>query len=155
MYTHNSAPMSVFLLYLHLHFSNSCVCVYNHIHAFPSPSIFIHIYSHGHIYICVNHSVMTPYNLFAPLPKRLFVPAPSGVARCLCTCDPMCQSLYFSNHAYLRFLWMHIYHFYMKKWNSVCTCYLPYVCVAPPRLHSYLFHPPKHVLTWGCLHHAR
>jgi len=98
------APMSVFLFYLHLHFSNSSVFVSNQIYAFPSPSIFIHIYSHVHIYIYINHSVMTPYNLFAPLTKRLCVPAASSVARCLHTCDPMFQSLYFPNHACLRLL---------------------------------------------------
>ena len=54
---------------------------------------------------------MTPYSLFAPLTKRLCVPATSGVAWCLHTCDPMFQSLYFSNRVYLRFLWMHIYRF--------------------------------------------
>jgi len=156
MYTHIAARMSVFLFYLHLHFSHSCVCVSNHVYALPSSSIFIHIYGHVHIYICVDYSVTTPYNLFAELTKRLCVPALSGVARCLHTCDPIFQSVYFSTYVCLRNLWMHIYHFHMKKWNSLCTWPLPYVPhMGGPPLHSYLSHPPKYVLTWGCLHHAR
>jgi len=94
--THNPAHMPIFLFQVHLHFSNFGVCVSKHVYAFPSSSTFIHIYSHVHIYICFDYSVMTPYNLFAQLTKRLCVPAPSGVARCLHTCDPsprVCVSL--------------------------------------------------------------
>jgi len=47
---------------------------------------------------------MTPYHMFAPLTKRLCVPASSSVARSLHTCDLMFLSLYFSNHMCLRFL---------------------------------------------------
>ena len=127
MYIPSPAPMSVFLFYLHPYFSNFCVHVSNHEYAFPCPSIFIRIYNHVHIYVCVDYTIMTPYNLFASRTTRLFIPAPSGVAQCLHTCDLMFQSLYFSNHVCLRFLWMHIYHFHMEKWNYVCTCPLPYV----------------------------
>jgi len=127
MYTHNPAPMPVFLFYLHLHFSISCVCVSKHVYAFPTPSISMHIYRHVHMYIYFDYSVMTLYNVYAPLTQRLCVPAPSGVAWCLHSCDPTFQSLYFSHHPCLRFLWMHIYHVHMKKWNSVCNWTLPYV----------------------------
>jgi len=41
MYTHNPAPLSVFLFYLHPHISNSCVYVSNHVYAFPSPPLII------------------------------------------------------------------------------------------------------------------
>ena len=52
------------------------------------------------------------------------VPAPSGVARCLHTCDPMFKGLYFSNHPCLRFLWMHTYHVHIKikiKFDILCV----------------------------------
>jgi len=103
------------------------VWVTAYLYAFPPPSISIHTYSHVRIYIYFDYSVMTPYDLFTPLTKRLCVPAPSGVTRCLHTCDPMSQRVCFSHHACLRFLWLHIHHVHMKRWNSVCTCPLPYV----------------------------
>ena len=55
------------------------------------------------MYICFDYSVMTPDNLYAPIMKCVCVPAPSGVARCLHTCDPMFKGLYFSNHPCLHF----------------------------------------------------
>ena len=115
-------------------------------HAFPSSSTFIHTYRHINMFICFDYSVMTPYNLFAPLTKRLCVPAPSGVTWCLHTCEPMSQSVCFSHHACLRFLWMHIHHVHMKQWNYVCT----HLRVPSPRLHS----SPIHVPTWEYLHHV-
>ena len=81
--THNPAHMSRLLFHLHLLFSslNSCVCVSKQVYAFPSSSIFIHTYRHIHMHVCFDYSVMTPYNLHAPIIKRLCVPVPSDVAR--------------------------------------------------------------------------
>ena len=46
----------------------------------------IHIYPYSYVSM-FHYSVMTPYNVYAPIIKRLCVPAPNDVARCLHTCD--------------------------------------------------------------------
>jgi len=151
--TRNPAHMPIFLFHLHLHFSNSCVCVPKHVYTFPSSSIFIHIYRHIHMYICFEYCVMTPYNFYAPIIKHLYVPAPKmspDVYTIVTPCSRVCISRII--RVYASYECTHTM-FMSKKRNSVCTCPL-HMCVAQPRLNSYLFHPPKHVLTCG-LHHAR
>ena len=102
--THNPALMPTLLFYLHLPFSISFFCISKHLNAFASSSIFIQMYHHLHMYMCFDYSVMTPCNLYAPIVKRLSMPAPSDVARYLHTCDLMFKGPYLSNRPCLRFL---------------------------------------------------
>jgi len=107
--------MPILLFHLHLPFSNSFFCVSKHVYAFPSSFIFIQMYHHIHMYMCFDYSVMTPCSLYAPIIKRLSIPAPSNVARYLHTCDPMFKGPYLSSRPCLRFLRMHTYHIHIQK----------------------------------------
>jgi len=140
--------MPVFLFKLRLHFYNSCVGVSTHVYTFPSPSISMPIYRHTHMYICFDYSVMTLYNSYVPLTQRLCVPAHSGVIRCLHTCDPMFQSLYYFKDPWLRFLWIHIYHVHIKN-AKFCVYLPPHICALPQ--HVFVRILSIHLKTCSCV----
>ena len=78
------------------------------------------------MYMCFDYSVMTPCKMYAPIIKRLSVPALSDVARYFHTCDLIFKGLYVSNRPCLRFLTMHTYHVHIQK--------VKFVKILTPRL---------------------
>ena len=108
------------------HLCDSCVNTCQLVHALPSSSIFITIHRHMCMSICFDYSVMTTYNLYAPIIIYLCVLAPRDFTRCLHTCDHMCRGLYFTVHPCLCFLWIHSCHAHINK-NQVCVT--PPICV--------------------------
>jgi len=125
--TQNLAHMPILLFLLHFHLCNSCVCVCQLVYALSPSSIFIHIYRHIYMYTCCDYSVMTPYNLYAPIVIRLCVPAPRGFASCWHTCDSMFKGLYFNIHLCLCLLWIHTYHLHIKNVQFCVHLPLPFL----------------------------
>jgi len=79
------------------------------------------------MYLCDDYCTMTTYDMKIPITIRLCVPADTGLARCLHTCDPMIKGLYFNVHTCLCLLSIHTYHVHGKNVHFCTHLPFPYV----------------------------
>ena len=76
----------------------------------------------------------TTYNINFPITIRPCVSADRGFARCLHTCDPLFNGLYFNIHTCLCFLWIHRYHVHRKNVHFCMHIPCPYLISATSSL---------------------